>query len=125
MRGFDDQSVQSKVTRPRLCFAGSTDTIVYSEHWGGATFDIVGPLVNQAAKIRDFTWDLQVLEGLDHIRAMQPANAPPVVRTWLISKSSSLQRASQSYAISRDGMLGALAAAAFYKNSAANEELRK
>jgi len=90
LRGFDDRSVQSKVTCPRLCFAGSTDTIVYSERWGGATVDMAGPLVNQAAEIRDFGWDVQVLEGLDHIQAMQPANALPVVRTWLISKSSSL-----------------------------------
>lgn len=90
LRGFDDRSVQSEITCPRLCFAGSTDTIVYSERWGGATVDIAGPLVNQAAKIRDFGWDVQVLEGLDHIQAMQPANVLPVVKTWLIAKSSSL-----------------------------------
>jgi hypothetical protein len=90
LRGFDDRSIQSEVTCPRLCFAGSTDTIVYSERWGGATVDICGPLVNHAAKIRDFGWDVQVLEGLDHIQAMQPANVLPVVRTWLIAQCSSL-----------------------------------
>jgi hypothetical protein len=93
LQDFDDRAAQSKITCPRLCFAGSSDKIVYSKRWGDAVVDIAGPLIIQATEIRKFGWDIQILEGLDHIQAMQPANVLPVIRPWLISKSLSKMRA--------------------------------
>jgi pimeloyl-ACP methyl ester carboxylesterase len=86
LQDFDDRAVQSKLACPRLCFAGSSDKIVYGERWGGAVVDIAGPLITQASEIRAFGWDIQVLEGLDHIQAMQPAKVLPVICPWLLSK---------------------------------------
>lgn len=85
LRGFDDRAVQRKLTCPRLCFAGSNDKIVYGERWGGAVVDIAGPLLTQASEIRKLGWDIRVLEGLDHIQAMQPANVLAIIRPWLLS----------------------------------------
>ncbi len=89
LQDFDDRAVQSKLTCPRLCFVGSKDVQDYSERWGGVTVDMAKPLIAKADELRHYGWDVQVLEGLDHISAMQPTNTLPVIRPWLISKSYS------------------------------------
>jgi pimeloyl-ACP methyl ester carboxylesterase len=86
LQDFDDRAVQSKLTCPRLCFVGSKDTQDYREKWGGVTVDMAAPLVTKADELKKYGWDVQVLEGLDHISAMQPTNALPVIQPWLISK---------------------------------------
>jgi len=86
LRDFDDRAAQSKLTSPRLCFVGSKDKQDYSERWGGVTVDMATPLIDKAGELKHYGWDILVLEGLDHISAMQPANALPVIRPWLISK---------------------------------------
>lgn len=89
LQDFNDRAVQPKLTCPRLCFAGSKDIQEYSEKWGGVTVDMATPLIANAAELKKYGWEVQVLEGLDHISAMQPANALPVIRPWLLSKSHS------------------------------------
>lgn len=88
LQDFDDRAAQSKLTCPRLCFVGSNDIQEYSEKWGGVTVDMATPLVKKADELQRYGWDVRVLEGLDHISAMQPANVLPVIKTWLSSKSS-------------------------------------
>lgn len=88
LQSFDDRAVQSKLTCPRLCFAGSADIQEYSERWGGVTVDMASPLITKADELKKYGWDVQVLEGLDHISAMQPSNALPVIQPWLVSKAS-------------------------------------
>lgn len=83
LRGFDDRAAQQVVGCPRLCVAGSADLIEYSERWGGVNVDIAGPLVRERAELERLGWDVRVLDGLDHIGAMQPANVLPVLRPWL------------------------------------------
>lgn len=84
LQDFDDRAVQPKLTCPRLCFVGSKDIQEYSEKWGGVTVDMASPLINKAGELKNFGWDVEVIEGLDHISAMQPNNALPAVRPWLI-----------------------------------------
>lgn len=91
LQNFDDRAVQSKLNCPRLCFAGTADKQEYSERWGGVTVDMAAPLVKHADELQKYGWDIQVLDGLDHISAMQPANALPVIRPWLISKSKGVR----------------------------------
>ncbi|TMR98719.1 alpha/beta fold hydrolase [Nonomuraea basaltis] len=81
LRDFDDRSV--RLTCPRLCFAGSADEIEYDERWGGTHVSIAGPLVRHRAELAALGWDVEVLDGLDHMGAMQAGNALPILRPWL------------------------------------------
>jgi pimeloyl-ACP methyl ester carboxylesterase len=81
LQDFDDRTAE--LTCPRLCFAGSADRIEYSERWGGVTVDIAGPLQRNRAELAARGWTVEVLDGLDHMGAMQAAAVLPVVRPWL------------------------------------------
>jgi pimeloyl-ACP methyl ester carboxylesterase len=87
LQDFDDRAVQNKLTCPRLCFVGSNDKQDYSEKWGGVTVDMATPLIKKTDELKSFGWDVQVLDGLDHISAMQPVNALPVIKPWLIDQA--------------------------------------
>ncbi|SEG98263.1 hypothetical protein SAMN05444920_111260 [Nonomuraea solani] len=81
LQGFDDRQV--RLSCPRLCFAGSADEIRYDERWGGVLVDLAGPLTRHRAELTALGWDVEVLDGLDHMSAMQAPNVLPVVRPWL------------------------------------------
>ena len=93
LRGFDDRSVQSRVSCPRLCFAGSADVIDYDERWGGVRVDIAGPLLERRAELESLGWDVEVLDGLDHTQAMQPPSVLSILRPWLISATAGVTEA--------------------------------
>ncbi|MEV8612734.1 alpha/beta hydrolase [Amycolatopsis sp. NPDC051373] len=81
LQGFDDHAVH--LTCPRLCFAGTEDRIAYGERWGGVTVDIAGPLVANRAALEEDGWTVELLEGLDHMSAMQAKVVLPILRPWL------------------------------------------
>lgn len=83
LQNFDDRAVQDKVTCPKLCFAGTEDTITYDERWGDTVVRIADPLIHKRAELEANGWDIQVLEGMDHMKAMQPTNVIPVIKPWL------------------------------------------
>jgi pimeloyl-ACP methyl ester carboxylesterase len=83
LEGFDDHAALARVTCPRLCFAGSADRTEYGPRWGGVVVDIVGPLRRHQARLRAAGWSVRLLDGLDHMQAMQPQHALPVLRQWL------------------------------------------
>lgn len=82
---FDDRRVLDRVTCPRLAFAGTADEIEYGERWGGVHVSIGGALAAHAAELRAAGWDVELLDGLDHTRAMQPDAVLPVLGPWLTS----------------------------------------
>jgi len=82
LRGFDDGAVYLDI--PRLCFAGSADTIAYGDKWGGVTVDIARPVVREAATLARKGWEVRVLDGLDHTGAMQAAAVLPIIKPWLV-----------------------------------------
>ncbi|MEV8630455.1 alpha/beta hydrolase [Streptosporangium sp. NPDC051023] len=86
LREFDDQAVQARIDCPRLCFAGSADDIEYGERWGDVRVNIASTIISRRAEIEAFGWDVKVLDGLDHMSAMQAANVLPTMRPWLLSK---------------------------------------
>jgi pimeloyl-ACP methyl ester carboxylesterase len=88
LQGFDDRAAQAKVTCPRLCFVGSADEIDYGERWGDVHVSIAAPIVKRRAEIEALGWDVRIMEGLDHVQAMQAGSVLPIVRPWLISKLS-------------------------------------
>ncbi|MBO4210930.1 alpha/beta hydrolase, partial [Micromonospora echinofusca] len=80
---FDDHAAQAHLHCPRLCFAGSTDTITYDERWGGVHLDIGGTLATHRRQLEDLGWQVHLLDGLDHTQAMQPQHVLPVLHPWL------------------------------------------
>ncbi len=86
LRRFDDRAAQRRITCPRLCFAGSADAIDYGPKWGDVRVDIAGPILERRAELEGLGWDVRVLDGLDHMRAMQADRVLPVIRPWLASK---------------------------------------
>lgn len=83
LQKFDDQAVQARITCPRLCFVGSTDEILYGENWGNVFVSLASPIVRGQAQLTDLGWDVRVLDGLDHMQAMQARQVVPLLRSWL------------------------------------------
>jgi pimeloyl-ACP methyl ester carboxylesterase len=84
LQDFDDRAAQARLGCPRLCFVGSADEIAYDERWGGVRVGIAGPLIDRRAELEALGWQVEVLEGLDHMQAMQVAQVLPILRPWLI-----------------------------------------
>ncbi|MEU7895625.1 alpha/beta hydrolase [Nonomuraea sp. NPDC049152] len=90
LQSFDDRAAQDRITCPRLCFAGSADTIVYGPEWDDARVDIAGPVLSLRAELEGLGWEVRVLDGLDHMQAMQAGQVIPVIRPWLAAELSSV-----------------------------------
>ena len=86
LKGFDDRSVQSRITCPRLCFVGAADQIQYTPKWNNILVDIAGPVIRNRAELEQLGWTVKVLEGLDHTQAMQAPHVLPILRPWLLSE---------------------------------------
>ena len=84
LQDFDDLAAQARITCPRLCFVGSADEITYDERWGGVHVSIGGPVVQRRAELEALGWQVRVLDGLDHMRAMQAEQVLPILRPWLV-----------------------------------------
>ena len=86
LQGFDDRAAQAHITCPRLCFAGSVDEIQYGPEWGDVLVSIAGPIRAERAELESLGWEVRVLEGLDHLQAMQAKQVLPILRPWLASQ---------------------------------------
>lgn len=86
LQGFDDRAAQAKITRPRLCFVGSKDKIQYDNNWDNVHVSLAGPIVHGQAQLSELGWDVRVLEGLDHIQAMQAKYVVPILHSWLMAQ---------------------------------------
>lgn len=79
LQGFDDRAAQAHIACPRLCFAGSADEIQYGPKWGNVLVSIAGPIIAGRAELESFGWEVRVLEGLDHLQAMQAKQVVPIL----------------------------------------------
>jgi pimeloyl-ACP methyl ester carboxylesterase len=86
LQGFNDHAVQAHITCPRLCFAGSADEIQYGPKWGDVLVSIAGPIRAERAELKNLGWEVRVLDGLDHLQAMQAKQVVPILRPWLASQ---------------------------------------
>jgi pimeloyl-ACP methyl ester carboxylesterase len=86
LRGFDDRAAQAQITCPRLSFVGSADEIKYDKHWGNVLVSLAGPIMHGRTDLEDLGWEVRVLDGLDHIQAMQARQVVPILRSWLASQ---------------------------------------
>jgi pimeloyl-ACP methyl ester carboxylesterase len=89
LQGFDDRAAQARITCSRLCFVGSADEIQYGESWGNVHVSLAGPVVRGQAQLSDLGWDVRVLDGLDHMQAMQAKQVVPILHSWLATKLGS------------------------------------
>src|SRR6266487_3268225 len=83
LQEFDDRAAQARLTCPRLCFVGSKDEIQYTKSWGNVQVSLADPIVRGQAQLSHLGWDVHVLDGLDHIQAMQAKQVVPILRSWL------------------------------------------
>ena len=83
LRGFDDRAIQAQLTCPRFCFVGSKDEIQYPPSWDNIHVSLADPIMQGQAQLHDLGWDVQVLDGLDHIQAMQSNQVLPILHPWL------------------------------------------
>jgi pimeloyl-ACP methyl ester carboxylesterase len=83
LQEFDDRDAQARITCPRLCFVGSADEIDYDERWGGVRVSFAGLVTSQRTELEAFGWQVRVLDGLDHMQAMQAPQVLPILRPWL------------------------------------------
>ncbi len=86
LQGFDDRAAQAQITCPRLCFAGSADEIQYAPQWGDVLVSIAGPFIAERAELERLGWEVRMLDGLDHLQAMQAKQVVPILRPWLTSQ---------------------------------------
>jgi pimeloyl-ACP methyl ester carboxylesterase len=86
LQGFDDEAAQPQITCPRLCFVGSADEIQYGKNWGDVFVSLAGPVIDERARLETLGWDVRVLDGLDHMQAMQANQVVPILRSWWNSK---------------------------------------
>jgi pimeloyl-ACP methyl ester carboxylesterase len=86
LQDFDDRGAQARLSCPRLCFVGSEDQITYDERWGGVQVRMAGPVIGRRAELEALGWQVRVLEGLDHIQAMQAVEVLPILRPWLLDR---------------------------------------
>ena len=47
---------------------------------------LAGPIMHTQAQLESFGWEVRVLDGLNHIQAMQAQQVLPVLRPWLASR---------------------------------------
>jgi len=83
LQGFDDLAAQAQITCPQLCFVGSADTMDYGQNWGNVRVDLAEPIMRGREQLERFGWAVRVLDGLDHMQAMQAAQVVPMLRSWL------------------------------------------
>jgi hypothetical protein len=47
---------------------------------------IAGPIIAERAELESLGWEVRVLDGLDHLQAMQAKQVVSILRSWLTSK---------------------------------------
>jgi hypothetical protein len=46
---------------------------------------LAGPIVRRQAELEALGWQVRVLDGLDHMQAMQAVQVVPMLRSWLFA----------------------------------------
>jgi hypothetical protein len=52
---------------------------------GDVHVSLAAPIINRREELEHLGWDVRVLEGLNHVQAMQASQVVPIIRSWLPS----------------------------------------
>jgi hypothetical protein len=83
LQEFNDSTTAATAALPRLAFAGGDDQIDYSPQWGGVQVRIGAPLTEHRDELVAAGWEVHVLPGLNHLRAMHSSVVLPILAGWL------------------------------------------
>lgn len=83
LQGFDDEAAQAELTCNRICFVGSADEIDYTEHWGNIHVSLANPMIERQQALEEWGWQVHILDGMDHMQAMQAKHVVPILRSAL------------------------------------------
>jgi pimeloyl-ACP methyl ester carboxylesterase len=83
LQTFDERAALAAVKVPRLVFAGSQDTISYGPRWGDAHVAIADAVRANRDLLTGQGWTVELVEGADHMRAMQADKVLPILLPWL------------------------------------------
>lgn len=79
LQDFDDRDANTRLNLPRLCFVGTDDTV--------GVGDVVTPIGDTVAATRPeleaLGWEVHLLDGLDHLGAVEPDVVVPLLRDWM------------------------------------------
>ncbi|RIJ76753.1 alpha/beta hydrolase [Nakamurella silvestris] len=78
LAAFDNTDVPS-LSVPRFCFAGSADRIEYGPDWGDTVVEIAEPLRCRSEDLSGAGWQIELIEGLDHLSAMHSSVVLPLL----------------------------------------------
>jgi pimeloyl-ACP methyl ester carboxylesterase len=79
LRGYDDRAAQARIKGPRLTFAGTADLIDHE----GVRVNIGQSVADQRGALEKFGWTVELVEGMNHVQALAPGVAIPLIRAWL------------------------------------------
>jgi hypothetical protein len=83
LKTFDEVNELPNLQMPRLAFAGANDTIIYGPRWGNARIDIAGALASHREELTRQGWTVELIDGTDHMSAMQSGAVLPLIIPWL------------------------------------------
>jgi pimeloyl-ACP methyl ester carboxylesterase len=85
LQSFDDRAAQQRIRCPRFNFVGGKDVVGTDEF----RTDISQTVRAHRDELASFGWTVEILEGLNHLGAMAPSTAIPVIRQWLATSRPS------------------------------------
>jgi pimeloyl-ACP methyl ester carboxylesterase len=83
LQGIDERAALAAITCPRLVLVGSEDEVDYGPTWGDVHVSIGGAVARHREELERAGWSVRVLDGLDHMSAMQADRVLPILRPWL------------------------------------------
>lgn len=83
LQDFDERGALGRLSVPRLAFAGADDTISYGPKWGDVQVRIADAFTAHRDELTAGGWQVVLVDGADHMRAMQADIVLPILAPWL------------------------------------------
>lgn len=79
LQDFDDRAANKQLSLPRLCFVGTDDTVGI----GDVVARLGGTVTATRPELEVLGWEVHLLDGLDHLGAVEPDVVVPLLRDWM------------------------------------------
>jgi pimeloyl-ACP methyl ester carboxylesterase len=83
LKTFDEINALPNLRMPRLAFAGANDSITYGPKWDNARVEIAEALATHREELTRQGWAVELIDGTDHMSAMQSSVVLPLIIPWL------------------------------------------